>query len=1167
MSQVLQWRFVARTNQPTVITSLSHLLQDLAKHSTIKLRDAMGQCNRDLDRTSLAWFTNTTLYDSWKLILPGSGVERRFIWYPTRDFTQFGALYSSQPLPENIGMLYLDCSLDKYAHLHKRIEQLHPGVPSIEPFAILWSLAGQMLYSNLSSVMEVGRFLNQTPRLYNVIRKAKSPRTSFDVLKELLKAIFSIDPHSRMTIVFDHVEALEAGALKTVADVLKQVLTAKELHSGARGLFVGRPTDDVMEALSSFSSITEDTDYLGKNSSSKARIVTHGYTECLRSLRFDNMERRKVTIAAAEAETNHWIWSHPSYKRWDQEPSGILWIEGKPGSGKSVLARSIQKQMLSTLVSNDTSASHGIFSAWFYSIREQLRSHHMMLRSLILQILEQDKSLFSKSNVSFSRKRDKKFRPARFCWDDFKDLVQTLLSISRASGGLPRVYCVLDGLDESQLLSRSDMLSFLKDLVEPPSRVKVICLSRPAEDIEKTLRRCYRINLQQVNYSDIVKIVDAGLSSLVQVLREDDDTPSVDNINSPDWRTPQATPNEPQHEYEDATLSYFTLVRSQEKKRLKAVRDYLLKNANGVILWISTTLKALEAHASDPLCNLQNIEKELYALPLDLEDLYQGMVEELVNKLNLTNQGLNDARRALMWVSVATSTGPFQLHQLLDALTWNKSAPAKVNSWSSFWRQLQRLCGPFIEILIHNEFPDGDTSHDIVRGTDEIQLLHQTVKDFLENKKAAGPFYIPYLEAEQTVRRDSASYLSFALPLAPYNYTPLRARKGNDWETNVSVVVSFLKQRPLLQFILKTYQDLRKSVSNAYDFMMENIASQVHPKQETSVRGDIGQHEKPTTTFTSKETEQSAIVEMCFLTACIKGYSNAMENLLLLVQLKYAKQDPRSWFVDEPAIIHGCLVAAVRHKLAREVEWLVLCMAIRGFDLMKTHVLLSAGRNVGLLRNRTLSKEEFDRRIGAPTAKDACQDPQRHAQNYSATMSLGFRQTTLEIRHFLLKDARAVSGDHPQLTSVKVTEVREAISVFMRLLGSFDTKTDPAEVMVEFLSDIETCIQIDEERFMSVLKGGGRDVIFHPTAVCGFAALIKTRIHDHKARVQWITFRSIGDHQNVFEVTPSVAETNEKGGRLEKKKKPRKRQQHQGEANVYQQYTLIRQESELLDEF
>ena len=1167
MAQVLRWRFGPQTNESTVITSLGHLLQDLAKHATIKLHDAKAQCNRDLDQTPLTWFTNTTLYDSWKLMLPGSDVEQRFIWYPTRDFTHFGAIYSSQPLPENIGLLYLDCSLDKYAHLHKRIEQLHPGVLSIEPFAILWSLAGQILYSNLSSVMEVGRFLNQTPRLYNIIRKAKNPRTSLDVLKELLKAIFSIEPHSRITMVFDHVEALEAEALKTVTDLLKQVLTGQELHSGARCLFIGRPTNGVMEALSPFCSITEDTDYHGKNRSSEARIVTHGYTECLESLRFDNMERRKATIAVAEAETNHWIWSHPTYQRWDQEPSGILWIEGKPGSGKSVLARSIEKNMLSTLVSNDTSASHGIVSAWFYSIREQLRSHHMMLRSLILQILEQDRSLFSKSNVSFSRRRDKNFRPARFHWDDFKDLVQVLLSISRVSGGLPRVYCVLDGLDESRLLSRSDMLSFLKDLVAPPSRVKVICLSRPAEDIEKMLRRCYRINLQLVNCSDLVKVVDAGLSSLVQVLREDDDSPRGDEINSPNWRTPQATPNDPQSEYEYATLSYFTLVGSQEKKRLKAIRDYLLKNANGVILWISTILKALEAHASDPLCNLQSIEQELYALPLDLEDLYHGMVEEIVSKLNLTNQGLNDARRALMWVSVATSTGPFQLHQLLDALTWNKSAPAKVSSWSSFWKQLQRLCGPFIEILSHNELLDGDASHDTVRGTDEIQLLHQTVKDFLENKKAAGPFFIPYLEAEQTVRTDSASYLNFALPHAPYSYTPLRARKCSDWESNVPVVVSFLERRPLLQFVLKTYKDLWKSVSNAYDSMMENIASQVHPKQGRFARGDIGQHEEPTTTFSLRGNEQSAIVEMCFLTACIKGYSNAMENLLLLAQLKYAKQDPKSWFVDEPAIIHGCLLAAVRHKMAREVEWLVLCMAIRGFHLMKTHVLLSAGLNFGRLKDRSLSKEDFDRRIGAPKAKDAYYDPQRHAQDYSATMSLGFRQTTLEIRHFLSRDAQPVNGDHPHLTSVKLTEVKQAVSVLMRFLGSFDTKTDLQEAMVEFPSDTETCTHIDEERFMSVLirrrKYGGRDVIFHPTAVCGFAGLIKTRIRDRKGRVQWITFRSIGEQHDVFEEAPSVSETNGKGDdELEKKKKSKKRQHHRKGSLVHQPYVLIRDESE-----
>ena len=141
----------------------------------------------------------------------------------------------------------------------------------------------------------------------------------------------------------------------------------------------------------------------------------------------------------------------------------------------------------------------------------------------------------------------------------------------------------------------------------------------------------------------------------------------------------------------------------------------------------------------------------------------------------------------------------------------------------------------------------------------------------------------------------------------------------------------------------------------------------------------------------------------------------------------------------------------------------------------------------------------------------------------------------------------------------------------MRFLGSFDTETDLPEVMVEFPSDVETCIHIDEERFMSVLKRrrkhGGRDVTFHPTAVCGFAGLINTRIHDRKARVRWTTFRSIGGHQNVLEERSSVAETNGNGDSDEKKKKKmKKRRHHYRESSMHQPYILIRQESGDLEE-
>ena len=56
---------------------------------------------------------------------------------------------------------------------------------------------------------------------------------------------------------------------------------------------------------------------------------------------------RRDQITRAETGTNEWIWSYGPYVEWATEASGILWIQGKPGSGKSVLAKSILERFMS----------------------------------------------------------------------------------------------------------------------------------------------------------------------------------------------------------------------------------------------------------------------------------------------------------------------------------------------------------------------------------------------------------------------------------------------------------------------------------------------------------------------------------------------------------------------------------------------------------------------------------------------------------------------------------------------------------------------------------------------------------------------------------------------------------------------------------------------------
>ena len=72
--------------------------------------------------------------------------------------------------------------------------------------------------------------------------------------------------------------------------------------------------------------------------------------------------------------------------------SQLLYIQGKPGSGKSTLTKYFKDNLLKL----EPNARSAIVATFFYSYREGelQKSHYNMLRSILYDILQQNEAFF-----------------------------------------------------------------------------------------------------------------------------------------------------------------------------------------------------------------------------------------------------------------------------------------------------------------------------------------------------------------------------------------------------------------------------------------------------------------------------------------------------------------------------------------------------------------------------------------------------------------------------------------------------------------------------------------------------------------------------------------------------------------------------------------------------
>ncbi|KAH7403242.1 hypothetical protein BKA64DRAFT_444322 [Cadophora sp. MPI-SDFR-AT-0126] len=382
--------------------------------------------------------------------------------------------------------------------------------------------------------------------------------------------------------------------------------------------------------------------------------VTEGdrstYQEFLDVLYFDEFQQRRLLLPDSYAGTFSWIWSHDSFQDWTAGGSKMLWIQGKPASGKSTMMKfireglerqycghvSVQLLLKQRGITRPVSDPSHVVVDFFYSVRgSNLQQEHVwMLRSILWQILRQIPSLWPKlvlfiqkqsDPMGFTREigRSQSSHPAPWSrWISVEKLQSLLEFIGSQSerGSKITIYVLVDAMDESEILNRRKIATSLRRLASHPEQnaiiFKVLVASRPDPTTDVVSDRCIRMIFEAQTDNDIKVFVEKSLEALA------DQVPSL----------------------QDGDMSL--------------IQETLQVKSQGVFLWVKLILLEFEEKFHNEGCTLQEMEDILISIPPGLDSLYEWMFQTIALQTALQKR---ETESILSWTAVAPMS-----HEMMD---------------------------------------------------------------------------------------------------------------------------------------------------------------------------------------------------------------------------------------------------------------------------------------------------------------------------------------------------------------------------------------------------------------------------------------------------------------------------------------------------------------------
>ncbi|KAH8591607.1 hypothetical protein B0O99DRAFT_267283 [Bisporella sp. PMI_857] len=319
----------------------------------------------------------------------------------------------------------------------------------------------------------------------------------------------------------------------------------------------------------------------------------------LDSLRSNTMHERHDAIVDAHQRTFQWILSSTKeggqhgFSEWLKMGSGLYWIQGKAGSGKSTLMKFVVDDPRTSEYLRQWAGGSAFefcaFYFWRYGAPEQ-RSQHGLLQSILYSILKQRPDLIE---IACSETWNYKYT---MCTNDIPlksddpwmlgDLKKAFKRVMEQASSNTKFCIFIDGLDEYDG-DYAEIASYFSQLSSSPF-IKICISGRPLPVFGYAFRDMPTLKLQNLTAEDIRQFVVAKFTS-----------------NDRAWS--------------------FLKTESSDANRLI---DKIVHKADGVFLWVNLAVNSL-LRGLDNNDDISVLERRLGDLPQELERLYSHMLASI----------------------------------------------------------------------------------------------------------------------------------------------------------------------------------------------------------------------------------------------------------------------------------------------------------------------------------------------------------------------------------------------------------------------------------------------------------------------------------------------------------------------------------------------------------